>query len=75
MEWKRKNRPSVLRGASAPLFRLETRDPDMSGLRAGHVWLSGYVWAIGRTCLIKTTSAVKKILEITQKIDIQQILA
>jgi hypothetical protein len=61
MEWKKKW-PRVLRGATG-------------NLRPGHVWLAGYVRAIGQTCPVKTASAVSKTSKISQKIDIQWILA
>jgi hypothetical protein len=63
MEWKRKKRPRVLRGGALnPLYRLETRDLDMSGSRAG------YVRAIGRTCPVKTASVVLETSELSKKL-------
>jgi hypothetical protein len=66
MEWKRK-KTRVLRGLSLPLYRLETRDLDMSGPGAEHVWLAGYVRAIGRTCPVKTASTVLESSETARK--------
>jgi hypothetical protein len=68
VEWKRKRRHRVLRWRLGPLYRLETRDPDMSDPEAGHVRLAGYDQAIGQTCLVKTASAVLKTSETDQKI-------
>jgi hypothetical protein len=68
VEWKRKGRHRVLRWHLGPLYRLETRDPDMSDPEARHVRLAGYVQGIGRTCLVKTASAVPKTSETDQKI-------
>jgi hypothetical protein len=65
----------VPRGTRSPLYRLKTRDLDMSGPGAGHVWLARYVWAKGWTCPVKTASTVLKTSETGQKIDIQWILA
>jgi hypothetical protein len=69
MECKRKKRSMVLGGGrSTPLYRLETRDPDMSRPGARHVRLAGYVRAIGQTCPVKTASAVSETSETIRKL-------
>jgi hypothetical protein len=57
MEWREEKMVRVL-GALNPLYRLETREPDMSGLGAGHVrsklpWQFWKLWKLPKKLIFK----------------------